>query len=845
MSAFGTLHSQRAPDETGSEIKIGPSYQHSVPLKEIRVSVTPHDLISLSKIEEVSSGDLRYHYSNDQEVVQHMRHYGPMFKAKVLELVDNRDDGDTTHKVTSEFFPSLHRILLEKKTRGNFSFRGRAQFLSYLMEWTETILRLHRGTLTDTGIYGAIAVSRFPFLIENNIWRAFTELWGPLANTFHHSSGEMGISLYDLKVIGGLPILGIPYEGFIPLNAKLMQGPMRIPIVVELLRTHAQICDHLNSTKVTWKQWVEYFYRGQKVFEGIKGASTSKPSKKTLKRKDAKQIDVRSLPLSASKECILAAFISFWLSRFVFPYQGYDARPETFHMASLMAQGVRVSLAPSVLGCIYHDLNIAATHVQGQGQSFLPIHYVLGWLVEHFRDLYSNWSSSIDLPFLSKYVGVPAENQSLNAARRILREEDYVIHRPYSFPAEEDFDCMDNEDLSEDRFEMLVSMHSSMLPVRVGKELYVEPYFPNRFSRQFGFDQGVPSNELRYSFSRRMQCGIAGVAEAWTLILRRNTGIRFHIPNMTRMGQCTWWYCRWWARTCMPLLGRSVKNLHLELSKQPYEEEDPKYIIKDIREIYSTLDEVFIKCTPNDTEFSNANYVDVGSDSDDTSEVHFKRKKHTKTLEINQDENITFPITQDSINAPLDICIDAPSSRVDELVDFDESDDHVNVEFSDEMLSRENIVPPEQISFMSVLAITNSNLKEYTKEFVVESAIDIDISHIHDIINRGEENLATIDRLSTSVSNKKQVLEDLKIKEAGIIAAELALQQRRTEYETEKASAEKDLSNLEDSLKQHQQIDERIKQSKLEAGVEKFYEVERAKVAKKLTKKNFRRSTIL
>ena len=115
------------------------------------------------------------------------------------------------------------------------------------------ILRQYQGTLNDAGIYGAIAIPRNPFLISPNVWRAFTELWGLLANTFHHSSGEMDISLYDMKVIGGSPILGIPYEEFILLNAKLMKGRMRNPIVVELLRTHAQLCVPLKVTKITWQ----------------------------------------------------------------------------------------------------------------------------------------------------------------------------------------------------------------------------------------------------------------------------------------------------------------------------------------------------------------------------------------------------------------------------------------------------------------------------------------------------------------------------------------------------------------------------------------------------------------
>ena len=122
MDVFSMLHSQRASDETGSEIKFGSSYPHSVPLKEVKISVTPHDLVSLSKIEEVTSGDLRCYFLNDQEVVQHIRHYGAIFKARLLGLVDNKVDLDITYKVDSGFFPSLHRILSDKKITGNFSF---------------------------------------------------------------------------------------------------------------------------------------------------------------------------------------------------------------------------------------------------------------------------------------------------------------------------------------------------------------------------------------------------------------------------------------------------------------------------------------------------------------------------------------------------------------------------------------------------------------------------------------------------------------------------------------------------------------------------------------------------
>ena len=263
MSTFGALGSQRAPDELGKEVRIGPHYHRSMSLTEVQASNNHQDPISLFKIESVDAGDLRYHSSDDDNVVHHVRGYGALFRANVLGDVDNKEDGDLAYQVNEDFFPALYQFLKDRKANNNFVFRGRAEFLRCLMEWTEQVLLQHQSVLNKSGIYGVVSVSRYPFLWVFHVWRAFSELWGPLSNTFHHSSGDMGISLYDLKVIGGLPILGVPYEEFIPPNEKLMNGDPCCSTTAELLRIHAQICDYLKhkgaydrskSMGVSWKQ---------------------------------------------------------------------------------------------------------------------------------------------------------------------------------------------------------------------------------------------------------------------------------------------------------------------------------------------------------------------------------------------------------------------------------------------------------------------------------------------------------------------------------------------------------------------------------------------------------------
>jgi len=242
MDVYGEICSERAPDNRGGEVDFGLKYCRSVSLSEITASTDLKHHAILTTTCKVPCGDLRYKFSSETKAVQHLQQHGPIFNGKFLGEVNNDDDGDCRFVATSEFYPGLFYNLRDKKMSEKFNFRGRACFQLSLMEWTEHILIHNRTILRNANIYGAVDVSRFPYALNANVWRAFVELWGPQTNTFHHSGGEMGISLYDLKRIGGLTILGIPYEEFIPPNAQLLNPSLYSPTVAELLRTHSRIC---------------------------------------------------------------------------------------------------------------------------------------------------------------------------------------------------------------------------------------------------------------------------------------------------------------------------------------------------------------------------------------------------------------------------------------------------------------------------------------------------------------------------------------------------------------------------------------------------------------------------
>ena len=225
-----------------------------------------------------------------------------------------------------------------------------------------------------------------------------------------------------------------------------------------------------------------------------------------------------------------------------------------------------------MLGLIYHALGTIATHHRGPGlaNAHLPIHYVLGWLGEHFPDLTTRRCDSDfpeHYPLLARYSQIEAKFVSPNQARIIFRSE-LVVYRPSVFLAHEDLIILDTETLVDNAFEYLICMRSALLPVRVGGHLWLEPYYPNRFARQFGFDQGVPANKLLFSVCERQRCGIEKLAIAQAVLLRKDTTTRFYIPRSTRIGECSWWYCRWWMTACAPYMGFSVSKIYSVVDKR-------------------------------------------------------------------------------------------------------------------------------------------------------------------------------------------------------------------------------------------------------------------------------------
>lgn len=68
----------------------------------------------------------------------------------------------------------------------------------------------HAAILESAGVLRAVRETSRGLLIRSRLIPASVPFWSPVTNSFHLSAREMSITLWDLNVLGCLPILGDP-----------------------------------------------------------------------------------------------------------------------------------------------------------------------------------------------------------------------------------------------------------------------------------------------------------------------------------------------------------------------------------------------------------------------------------------------------------------------------------------------------------------------------------------------------------------------------------------------------------------------------------------------------------
>ena len=98
-------------------------------------------------------------------------------------------------------------------------------------------------------------------------------------------------------------------------------------------------------------------------------------------------------------------------------------------------------------------------------------------------------------------------------------------------------------------YEYFISIQCSLLPFRVMGSttcrIIFEPYFPQRFAHQFGYDQTIPSLVW---FPADLSADLRGLARCWSFLLARDTHSSFTIIRSFRPSQFSGVYRRWYSR---------------------------------------------------------------------------------------------------------------------------------------------------------------------------------------------------------------------------------------------------------------------------------------------------------
>ncbi|KAL5980205.1 hypothetical protein ACLOJK_036672 [Asimina triloba] len=202
---------------------------------------------------------------------------------------------------------------------------------------------------------------------------------------------------------------------------------------------------------------------------------------------------------SIDPEVKLVLFLWLLRSAMIYPSslnQGH-IRWSYFWVACQIVGEVRFSVAPRVLCDLYRGLNKVVYHERGPGRAvtYYPSHFFFAWLRTYFPFMFrvTNASQFDDAFHMGKFARRPFIRQDLAGVTRTFLRMDNLRQNFYRVVASSE--STNIKDSSVGLFinerDFFLSLQPCMLPLRDKGTFHVEPYFPHKFARQFGYNQGV------------------------------------------------------------------------------------------------------------------------------------------------------------------------------------------------------------------------------------------------------------------------------------------------------------------------------------------------------------------
>ncbi|XP_059664170.1 uncharacterized protein LOC132309936 [Cornus florida] len=272
-------------------------------------------------------------------------------------------------------------------------FKGWKQPQKKWKEWVDRLAPKHGAIWNQTGICDAIMASIYEMRCNQDLLLGLSEFWCSKTNTFVFPWGEATITLEDVMIIGGYPVLGKP------VNSPLSGGLVKIE---EAMNKHRIELCRSKAKKATHGGWLSKF-----------------------------------MEVETEYEFEHVAFLSLWLSRYVFPSLPEETiGKHVFPIAAQLSQGVQLALAPAVLASLYQNLTMLKEKAMVSAESIIvsgPLPLLQLWAFERFPLVGPNLDEELQSFFrclqVSELVGIGCK-------------EKYMPHRVgMQFGMDQDLPC--------------------------------------------------------------------------------------------------------------------------------------------------------------------------------------------------------------------------------------------------------------------------------------------------------------------------------------------------------------------------------------------------------------------
>lgn len=326
--------------------------------------------------------------------------------------------------------------------------------------WVQQMQSKYEQLWIKAGIDQAIKASTYQINRNNELILGLAHIWFSKTNTFIFPWGEATITLEDINVCGNYSIHGDPI--FIPLETQKQKETEKKLVAAR------RIFNSSKSRKVMHMPWMVYFMKNESQVEH-------------------------------------EAFLSLWLSRFVFPSNSRNTISKcVFPIAINLARGTRIALAPAVLASIYRDLTLLNNSIIGIATSSTklggvtlcaPFQLIQIWALERFQALQPHsHANAQSQPRMARWHKVKMPKiKNLKFILDSALARNCFLWQPYKkstflrlYNEEGKWECDDPSIILCLRVSELVGMGCK------------EKYLPHRVAMQFGLDQDIP-NKVAFS----------------------------------------------------------------------------------------------------------------------------------------------------------------------------------------------------------------------------------------------------------------------------------------------------------------------------------------------------------